>query len=209
MRRVLVKTAMLAGLVLLLSVLWIVSASLVSLLLDRFRTVESELRPISQLGFDLRDNSPGTLYLNDLPMSLTPANSQLLPPDVDVSASNDFVVTIGTNSIALGPAKQSSADPNMLVVKPAAADKTVFRIGRSMMSWPTPLAFNFMTGHSPSWKRHNYYELVWQKQNGNRLELVWRYEQYFYDRWASGFMTHEGTTGLIRAEIRPTKIARR
>jgi len=72
-----------------------------------------------------------------------------------------------------------------------------------MMSWPTPLAFNFMTGHSPSWKRHNYYELVWQKQNGSRLKMVWRYEQYFYDSWASGFMVRDGITGLIRAEIRP------
>ena len=34
-----------------------------------------------------------------------------------------------------------------------------------------------------------YYRLIWEKPNGGRLEMVWRYEQYFYDDWASGFMT--------------------
>lgn len=38
---------------------------------------------------------------------------------------------------------------------------------------------------------------------GGRLEMVWRYEQYYYDNWASGFITRAGTTGLIRVEIRP------
>jgi hypothetical protein len=34
--------------------------------------------------------------------------------------------------------------------------------------------------------------------------MQWRYEQYFYPRngWGSGFMTRQGSTGLIRAEIK-------
>jgi hypothetical protein len=33
--------------------------------------------------------------------------------------------------------------------------------------------------------------------------MLWRYEQYYYagDRWASGLMTREGSTGLIRVDI--------
>ena len=151
--------------------------------LDRFRTAEIESHPILALGFDIRDSDTGSIQIDDRPMSLMPANDQLLPLHVEISESGDFAVTAGPSSITLGHAKQSSVDPNIFSVKPAAADRTVFRIGRSMMSWPTPLAFNFMTGHSPSWKRHNYYELVWQKQNGSRLKMVWRYEQYFYDSW--------------------------
>ena len=60
-----------------------------------------------------------------------------------------------------------------------------------------------MTGQSPSWKRHLYYRLIWKKQNGAKLEMIWRYEQYFYpgDGWASGMMTREGVTGLIRVDI--------
>ena len=39
--------------------------------------------------------------------------------------------------------------------------------------------------------------------DGGRLEMLWRYEQYFYENWASGLMTRAGTTGLIRVDIRP------
>ena len=83
------------------------------------------------------------------------------------------------------------------------ATRPSLQIERSMLSWPTPLEINFMSGHSPSWKRHLYYRLVWEKSDGGRLEMVWRYEQYFYEDWASGFMTRAGTTGLIHVDIRP------
>jgi hypothetical protein len=35
--------------------------------------------------------------------------------------------------------------------------------------------------------------------------MVWRFEQYFYstDGWTGGDMTREGSTGLIKAEIKP------
>jgi hypothetical protein len=73
------------------------------------------------------------------------------------------------------------------------------------LSWPTPFDINFMTGHSPSWKRNLYYALDWRKASGQRLEMVWHYEQYFYpgDGWTSGFMIREGATGLIRVKISP------
>jgi len=74
---------------------------------------------------------------------------------------------------------------------------------RSAISWPTPFDLNFMTGHSPSWKRHLYYRLTWKKQNNTKLDMLWRYEPYFYsaDGWVSGFMMREGSTGLIRVDI--------
>ena len=61
-----------------------------------------------------------------------------------------------------------------------------------------------MTGHSPSWKRHCYYQVIWKKPSGAKLEMLWRYEQYFYpgNGWGSSFMTHERSTGLIRVDIR-------
>jgi hypothetical protein len=44
----------------------------------------------------------------------------------------------------------------------------------------------------------------WKKSSGATLEMLWRYEQYFYpgNGWASGFMTRQGSTGLIRVEIK-------
>jgi hypothetical protein len=55
-----------------------------------------------------------------------------------------------------------------------------------------------------------YYQLVWKKSSGAELDMLWRYEQYFYGRqlvpgtgWGSGFTVREGSTGLVRVDIRP------
>jgi len=44
----------------------------------------------------------------------------------------------------------------------------------------------------------------WKKSSGASLQMLWRYEQFFYtdNGWTSGFMTREGSTGLIRVEIK-------
>jgi hypothetical protein len=82
-------------------------------------------------------------------------------------------------------------------------DQAFLATRHSALSWPNPLDFNFMTGRSPSWKRHVYYEMRWKKSSGANLEMLWRYQQFFYpgNGWGSGFMTREGSTGLIRVKI--------
>jgi hypothetical protein len=87
---------------------------------------------------------------------------------------------------------------------PPAGDDASIESRRSILNWPTPFEVNFMTGHSPSWKRHFYYRVRWKKSSGANLEMLWRYEQFFYpgNGWASGFMTREGSTGLIRVDIK-------
>jgi hypothetical protein len=79
-------------------------------------------------------------------------------------------------------------------------DEVTYTAERSLLSWPTPLAMNFMTGWSSSWRRHIYYRLVWKQHSGATLEMVWRYEQWYYRRqgWSSGTMTNGASTGLIR-----------
>jgi hypothetical protein len=48
-----------------------------------------------------------------------------------------------------------------------------------------------------------------EKNTGATLDMIWRYEQFFYgqqlipgDGWGNGFMTHEGSTGLIQVAIK-------
>jgi len=103
----------------------------------------------------------------------------------------------------LGSAAESASD-HLATTTPAGDDASLVT-RRSIVSWPTPFDLNFMTGQSPSWKRHIYYQLRWKKSSGATLEMLWRYEQYFYPRngWGSGFMTREGSTGLIRLDIPP------
>jgi hypothetical protein len=184
-----------------LFIMWVVGARPLSLLLDRLHTVQIDSQPVVQIGVE--GATGGMLRINDLPMSTSRPDYSPYPMEMTVDPARQFVVRSGGHAIVLGEAEESLGERPGLGIKPGPGDKAQFRIERSLLSWPTPLDINFMSGHSPSWKRHLYYRLVWEKPDGDRLEMVWRYEQYFYDSWASGFMTRAGTTGLIRVDIRP------
>lgn len=201
MRRILLKSPIVIACTIAAVIAWVAGARPLSMLLDRLHTVPINSQPIEQLG--IGDASGGMLRINDLPMSNAMPNYSPYPMEMKVDPERQFVVQAANHAIALGRVGESLGGSRSLRIKPEAGDKAWFHIERSMLSWPTPLAINFMSGHSPSWKRHLYYRLVWEKPDGGRLEMVWRYEQYYYDNWASGFMTRAGTTGLIRVDIRP------
>jgi hypothetical protein len=201
MRRLLLQSALGITCLGLLLIAWVAGARSLSLLLDRLHTVEIVSQPIVQLGVE--DTNRGMLQVNDLPMSTAMPDYSPYPMEMKVDPDRRFVVQSANHAIALGRVDDSLGEGRGPGIKPDPGDKAQFHIERSILSWPTPFDINFMTGHSPSWKRHLYHRLVWEKPDGGRLEMLWRYEQYFYDDWASGFMTRAGTTGLIRVDIRP------
>jgi hypothetical protein len=170
-----------------------------SLFLDRFATVETASNRVKTLVYQ-GNGTGGLLRINDLGLSLNDRNGPV--PSIGTTKNDQLGVANGGKVFAFGPA-QSEGD-NLAVVPPAGDDAFI-EIRRSVLSWPTPFDFNFMTGKSPSWKRHLYYRLLWKKPSGAKLEMLWRYEQYFYpgNGWASGFMIHEGSTGLIQLDITP------
>ncbi|MGE5326410.1 MAG: hypothetical protein ACM3NO_05180, partial [Deltaproteobacteria bacterium] len=98
-------------------------------------------------------------------------------------------------------ARGASAFPDGALT-PEPGDEVSLTVKRSFMSWPTPFEMNFMTGHSPSWKRHVYYHLRWKKRSGASLEMAWRYEQWYYGSlgWSNGMMASPGT-GVIACKI--------
>ena len=179
-----------------LAVAWIAGARSLSLALDHIHTVPIESRPIVQLG--LNEFSGGMLRVNDLTMSTDGPDDRPYPVQMKIDPAKKFVVQTSGHAIVLG-----SLDSLGQVVRPEPGDKARLQIDRCLLSWPTPLELNFMSGRSPSWRRHLYYRLIWEKPDGGQLEMIWRYEQPFYDDWASGFMIRAGTTGLLRVNIRP------
>jgi hypothetical protein len=108
-------------------------------------------------------------------------------------------LSFGGKVFAFGPLR----DKETLATDVQPSDVALISVQHSSLRWPTLFEFNFMTGRSPSWKRHTYRRLSWKKPTGARLEMLWRYEQYFYsgDGWTDGLMTRPGSTGLIRVEI--------
>lgn len=173
---------------LVLGIGWVAGGRRLTTLIDRMRTVRITSLPVTPLVY--RDHS---LYIGQHPVGLW----------VDLTMRRDslnrLVVSNGGKEFTLGPAK----DGGELAAEPG--DEVSFTIDHSLVSWPTPLEMNFMTGASPSWKRYLYYQLAWKKQAGARMEIVWRYEQWFYSvhGWSGlGGMSSLQPTGLLRFEIR-------
>ncbi len=201
MRRILLKS--LIGLVVIALAIggWINAARPFSMLLDRVHTVQVESQPVTELGVD--DASGGMIRINSFPMDIEMPDNHPFPMTMATDKQGSFGITINGKPIALGSVADS-ADHGR-VVRPPSGDRATFTSSRSLISWPTPFEVNFMTGHSPSSRRHMYYRLLWHKPDGTELEMRWRYEQFYYgsDGWANGFMTREGVTGLLHAAIRP------
>lgn len=176
------------------AMIWLFVARQTSMVLDQFVTRRLQTLPVSPLSC-----SSGTIGIGDLLLSLdaTPGERAI---GVDCGSSGRVVLSIDGRAFELGARVGPSGAVDFT---PDPGDEVSLTVDRSILSWPTPFDFNFMTGRSPSWKRHLYYRLQWTKASGDRLTMVWRFEQYFYgsDGWASGTMTRAGSTGLIQKEI--------
>ena len=199
MRRILITLAILVVCIAAVSATWIFRGRQISLFIDRFGTVETASARINSITYE-GSGTGGILHINDLALGLNDKNGPT--PNTGTTKDGQLALAASGKVFPFGPLRSEAE--NLAAVPPANDDASIaFR--RSVLSWPTPFDLNFMSGHSPSWKRHLYYQVRWHKQNGAKLEMLWRYEQYFYpgDGWAGGFMTREGSTGLIRVNIQP------
>jgi hypothetical protein len=198
MRKILITLAILIAFIIAVLAAWIFGGRQISLFLDRFETIEMTSAQINSLAYE-GNGTGGILRVNDLGLSLNDTNGPT--PSIGTTKNDQLGLANGGKVFAFGPARSEAEN---LVVVPPAGDDAFIEIRRSILSWPTPFDLNFMTGQSPSWKRHLYYRVVWKKPSGAKLEMLWRYEQYFYpvNGWASGFMTREGSTGLIQVAIK-------
>ena len=198
MRKILITLAVLIAVVIVFLATWIFYGHKISLLLDRFGTIEVTSARINSIAYQ-GDGTGGILHVNDLELGLNDRNGPT--PSIGTTKNDQLALADRGKVFAFGPVRTEAE--NLATVPPAGDDASI-EIRRTILNWPTPFETNFMTGHSPSWKRHLYYRVNWKKSSGANLEMLWRYEQYFYpgNGWASGFMTHQGSTGLIRVDIK-------
>jgi hypothetical protein len=172
-------------------------------LVDRFGTIEIASAPVHSITYE-GSGTGGWLTINDVRLSLASAHSKIALT-IGSTKDNQFALASGGKVFAFGPLTSTAENSGEhLAVVPPTGDESLFVTRHSALSWPTPFDFNFMTGHSPSWKRHLYYQLVWKKPSGQKLEMLWRYEQYFYPQfgWLGGPMTSGDSTGLVRVDIK-------
>jgi len=203
MRRILILLVILAVGAAGLAALWIFRGREISSFIDHYWTVESRSLPIQSIAYE-GSGAGGILIINDISLSLNDVR-----PDVSfsVGSTKDNQLALATSGkvFPFGPLTSTSENTGeRLATTLPPGDQAFLATRHSVLSWPTPFEMNVMTGQWPSWKRHVYQEIRWKKSSGANLQMLWRYEQSFYpgNGWASGFMTREGSTGLIRVDIR-------
>jgi hypothetical protein len=202
MRKFLITLAILVGFIAAGSAIWVFGGRQLSLFIDRYKTIEIASSRINSIAYE-GGGTAGILTVNDLRLSLNDVSPKI-SLSIGSTKDNQFALASGGKVFSFGPLASTTENAGYdLATVPQAGDDAVFEMRRSAVSWPTPFDLNLMTGQSPSWKRHVYYRLRWKKPSGATLEMLWRYEQYFYpaNGWGSGFMTHQGATGLIQVEI--------
>jgi hypothetical protein len=204
MRRILITFAVLVAGIAAVLATWIFGGRQFSLFIDRFGTIETVSVQVKSIAYE-GSGTGGVLLVNDLGLSLNDPTPKI-SPSIGSTKDDQFALASGGRVFAFGPlvSTAENAGDRLGTVRPASDDASL-AIRRSVLSWPTLFDLNFMTGQPPSWKRHIYYQLRWKKSSGATLEMLWRYEQYFYpgNGWGGGFMTREGFTGLIQLDIRP------
>jgi hypothetical protein len=202
MRRILVLLVIVAVGATVLAALSIFRGREISSFIDRYWTVEVRSAPIQSIKYE-GSGIGGILLCDGISFSLNDVRPSL---SLSIGSTKDNQLALATSGkvFPFGPLKSASEDTTEnLATAPPPGDQAFVVTRHSVLSWPTPFDINLMTGQPPSWKRHTYYEIQWKKSSGANLRMFWRYEQFFYPRngWAGGFMTHDGSTGLIRVEI--------
>jgi hypothetical protein len=208
MRKVLITVAILVPVLVGALAAWIFFGRQITLFIDQFGTIQSATAKVQSIAYE-GSGTGGWLTVNEVHLSLNDVNPKIAP-SIGSTKDNQLALANGGQVFAFGPPMTKTENGgDYLAAVPPQGDEAFLVTRHSALGWPTPFEFNFMTGHSPSWKRYMYYELRWKKPSGAILEMLWRYEQSFYGQklvpgngWAGGFGVHEGSTGLFRVNIK-------
>ena len=182
-----------------LTVLWLWRGRDLVTFSDRFKLIETNSHPIDAIAYN-GEGSGGSFQINDVNLSLDEARLSSGKPNVGTTKDGQLALSYGGRVFPFGPIP---VETQQLRVTRSGEDTAALSVEHSVLAWPNFFEVNFMTGNSPKWKRYIYRKLTWTKPNGSKLEMLWRYEQFFYknDGWVEAFMVRPETTGLIRVEI--------
>ena len=183
--------------VLILTALWLWRGRDLSTLADRFKTTEAGTRPISAIIYD-GSGTGGVVHVDDVDLSLNEVELGGATPSMGTTKDGQLALSFAGKVFPFGPVQDDK-----LAARLSDGDAAKISIEHGVVAWPNFFEINFMSGNSPKWKRHIYQRLIWKKANGARLEMLWRYEQFYYagNGWTDALMTRPGSTGLIRVEI--------
>jgi hypothetical protein len=190
---------------------WVLAGERLALFFDRFTTLRLESLPMRPLS--AHNGEEGTYYPAMFLIGQREVAAANLPeykafPLTLREDQGQLELVTGGKSFRLGPLLATTRDDvgrAIFSFEPEPQDKASFTLEKSLITWPTPLETNFMSGGPvASWRRFLTYRLVWRKQSGAELEMVWRYRQDFiaHRGWIDVF-SGVGSAGLIKVRMEP------
>lgn len=191
------RTALLLGSLVATGVIvWLLAARNLANLVDRFYTLRLRSTPVHTLRYDNGTIEVGGVRLDTL-------TTRTLPSGLTAQlAAGRVALAHHGATFPCGPGAFAPGSLSDFTFSPDRGDTVTFSAEQSHLSWPTPFAMNFVTGSAPSRKRHLYCRLTWTKRSRARLEILWRFEQGFFqpDGWRPAKIDY-GSAGLLFADI--------
>src|SRR5437764_156834 len=142
-------------LVIALGAFWLWRGRDFSMLVDRFRTIETSTRPGKTIVYE-GNGTGGILHVADAALSLNQTQLGDAKPNVGTTKDNQLALSFRGKVFSFGTV--SPEGENLTATMPADDAATV-SIEHSVLSWPNFFEMNSMTGRTPSWKRHTYQRL--------------------------------------------------
>jgi hypothetical protein len=193
MRKILITLAIVIALIVTMSIVWISGGRQLSLFVDRFTTIETTSTPIKSLAYE-GSGTGGSLILlpSGFQLNLSPADPHIESPHIGSTKDNQMALANAGKVFTFGPLRPS--EKATLASDIQAGDTASLTCKDSLLPWPNL----FKTDRLLLWERHRYWQLVWSKNSGAKLELLWRFEQHFDSH---AVMTNDEAPGLIRVDI--------
>ena len=193
------KVLIILLLIIALATLWLWRGRDLSILADRFYVVKASSRPIKTIVYE-GNGTGGVLQVDGVDLRLNELALEGAQPNIGTTKDNQLALSFEGKVFPFGPVQE---DLGKLTVTSPPLDIATFATEHSSIPWRNFFEVNFMTGNSPSWKRNVYQRITWKKPNGAKLEMIWRYEQFFFagSGWSEALMVRQGAAGLIRVEI--------
>ena len=151
-----------------LAAAWILAGRQLVQLVDHVAPGPAETLPIGRYQYGVTE-----LTIGDAKMELFDTNE--IPVDIryDVNAAGRLTLHTQGKAFPLGT-RIGPPRADGLPAIPFTSDEgdvVTFTRDRSLLAWPTPFEMNWMSGHSPSWRRNAYYRL---KQMAQKIRRVFR-----------------------------------
>src|SRR5437660_11538832 len=125
--------------------LWLWRGRDLSMLIDRFKLIETSSRPIKTITYE-GNGVGGILHVENLDLSLNEVELGTAQPSIGTTKDDQLALSFGGKVFPFGPTQSGTGS---LVAATPSDDVATISIQHSPISWHNFFEINFITGKSP------------------------------------------------------------